>query len=73
MPTDKKLLKFDKFDKELLNDAFKALDVFSEQGWDEGFEFLEEAKRKKGKKKRNRRVLRTIQTHQTKRIRPQRK
>ena len=51
MPTDKKLLKFDKFDKELLNDAFKALDVFSEQGWDEGFEFLEEAKKKKERRK----------------------
>jgi len=41
MPTDKR------FDKELLDDAFKALDIFSEQGWDKGFEFLEEAKEKK--------------------------
>ena len=38
MPTDKR------FDKELLDDAFKALDIFSEQGWDKGFEFLEESK-----------------------------
>ena len=51
MPTDKKLLKFDKFDKELLDDAFKALDVFSDQGWDKGFEFLDEAKQKKERRK----------------------
>jgi len=45
MPTDKR------FDKELLDDAFKALDIFSEQGWDKGFEFLEEAKEKKKRRK----------------------
>ena len=48
MPTDNKWL-----DKELLDDAFKALDVFSEDGWDKAEEFLDEAKQKKGKKKRN--------------------
>ena len=36
-----------KFDKKLLDDAFKALDIFSDQGWDKGQEFLEEAKEKK--------------------------
>ena len=41
MPTEKK------FDKQLLDDAFKALDIFSDQGWDKGQEFLEEAKEKK--------------------------
>jgi hypothetical protein len=40
-----------KFDKELLDDAFKALDVFDEHGWDEGFKFLEEAKEKKERRK----------------------
>ena len=30
MPTDQKLFKFDIDDKELLDDAFKALDVFNE-------------------------------------------
>ena len=45
MPTDKR------FDKELLDDAFKALDIFSDQGWDKGFEFLEEAKEKKKRRK----------------------
>ena len=45
MPTDKR------FDKELLDDAFKALDIFSEHGWDKGQEFLEEAKEKKKRRK----------------------
>ena len=40
-----------KFDKELLDDAFKAIDIFDEHGWDKGFEFLEEAKQKKERRK----------------------
>ena len=40
-----------KFDMKLLDDAFKALDVFDEHGWDEGFKFLEEAKEKKERRK----------------------
>ena len=42
MPTDNKWI-----DKELLDDAFKAIDIFDEHGWDKGFEFLDEAKEKK--------------------------
>ena len=38
-------------DKELLDDAFKAIDIFNEEGWDKGFEFLEEAKQKKERRK----------------------
>ena len=40
-----------KLDKKLLDDAFKALDVFDEHGWDEGFKFLEEVKEKKERRK----------------------
>ena len=46
MPTDNKWL-----DKELLDDAFKAIDIFDEHGWDKGFEFLDEAKQKKERRK----------------------
>ena len=51
MATENKLFKFDDDDKKLLNDAFKALDVFDEHGWDEAFKFLEEAKEKKERRK----------------------
>ena len=46
MPTDNKWL-----DKELLDDAFKALDIFNEEGWEKGFDFLDEAKEKKERRK----------------------
>ena len=62
MPTDQKLFKFDKDDKELLDDAFKALDVFNEHGWDKGQEFLDEAKQKK--ERRNYLRTREQQTEQ---------
>ena len=42
MPTDNKWI-----DDKLLDDAFKAIDIFDEHGWDKGFEFLDEAKQKK--------------------------
>jgi len=64
MPTDNKWL-----DKELLDDAFKAIDIFDEHGWDKGFEFLDEAKQKKERRKEISESSGTIQTHQTKRIR----
>ena len=50
MPTDNKWI-----DKELLDDAFKALDVFREEGWEKGFDFLEEAKEKKRRRKEKKR------------------
>jgi len=46
MPTDNKWI-----DKELLDDAFKAIDIFKEEGWEKGFDFLDEAKEKKEKPK----------------------
>ena len=46
MPTDNKWI-----DKELLDDAFKAIDIFNEEGWDKGFDFLDEAKEKKERRK----------------------
>ena len=55
MATDNKWI-----DKELLDDAFKAIDIFKEEGWEKGFDFLDVAKEKKGKKKRNRGFLRNL-------------
>ena len=46
MPTDNKWI-----DKELLDDAFKAIDIFNEEGWEKGFDFLDEAKQKKERRK----------------------
>ena len=46
MPTDNKWI-----DKELLDDAFKAIDIFNEEGWEKGFDFLDVAKEKKERRK----------------------
>ena len=46
MPTDNKWI-----DDKLLDDAFKAIDIFNEEGWEKGFDFLDEAKQKKERRK----------------------
>ena len=46
MPTNNKWI-----DKELLDDAFKAIDIFKEEGWEKGFDFLDVAKEKKERRK----------------------
>ena len=46
MPTDNKWI-----DKELLDDAFKAVDIFNEEGWEKGFDFLDVAKEKKERRR----------------------